>query len=199
MDATIFRYLIYLAISEGLNLHLMDVVTAYLYGSLGDDIHMKICEGIQMSKATNSKHCGVYSIKQQRSLHWLNNPKACGIHTWMNIWNKKYMCITLLVYAYSLCWIFAIVIVYVEHLNFVGTPEELTRIVDYLKSKFERKYPRKQNFCLDLQIKYFSIEILVYYLTYTTKALKHFHIGKLHPLSSSMIVRSLKVKKNLFH
>ena len=69
MDATIFRYLIYLAISEGLNLHLMDVVTAYLYGSLGDDIHMKICEGIQMSKATNSKHCGVYSIKQQRSLH----------------------------------------------------------------------------------------------------------------------------------
>ena len=29
--------------------------------------------------------------------------------------------------------------------------------------------------------------------------MKHFHIGKLHPLSSSMIVRSLEVKKDLFH
>ena len=49
------------------------------------------------------------------------------------------MCITLFVYAYSLCGIFAIVIVYVKYLNFVETLEELTRIVDYLKSKFEMK------------------------------------------------------------
>ena len=30
-----------------------------------------------------------------------------------------------------------------EYLNFVGTPEELTRIVDYLISKFEIKDLRK--------------------------------------------------------
>ena len=47
-------------------------------------------------------------------------------------------------------------------LNFVGTLEELIRIVDYLKSNFEMKDPRKQNFCFGLQIKYFSNEILVY-------------------------------------
>ena len=46
-------------------------------------------------------------------------------------------------------------------LNFVGTLEELTKIVDYLKSKFEIKDPGKQNCFLDLQIKYFSNEILV--------------------------------------
>ena len=34
MDATTFRYLIYLAVSEGLDLWLMDVVTIYLYGSI---------------------------------------------------------------------------------------------------------------------------------------------------------------------
>ena len=45
------------------------------------------------------------------------------------------MCITLFGYAYSLCGIFAIVIVYVKYLNFVETLEELTRIVDYLKWK----------------------------------------------------------------
>ena len=29
--------------------------------------------------------------------------------------------------------------------------------------------------------------------------MKHFHIGKLHQLSSSMIVRSLEVKNDIFH
>ena len=85
-----------------------------------------------------------------------------------------------------------------KHLNFVGTLEGLTRIVNYLISKFEIKYFRKQNFCLDLQIQYFSNKILVYYSTYTKKVLKPFHGGKLYPLSSSMIVYSLEVKNDLF-
>jgi len=42
LDATTFRYLISLVAQEGLNLHLMDVVTAYLYGSLENDIYMKL-------------------------------------------------------------------------------------------------------------------------------------------------------------
>ena len=41
MDAITFRYLIHLAVSEGLEMHLMDVVTAYLYGSIDSDIYMK--------------------------------------------------------------------------------------------------------------------------------------------------------------
>ena len=32
MDATTFRYLIYLAVSVGLDMRLMDVVTVHLYG-----------------------------------------------------------------------------------------------------------------------------------------------------------------------
>ena len=39
MDAITFRYLIHLTVSEGLEMHLMDVVTAYLYGSIDSDIH----------------------------------------------------------------------------------------------------------------------------------------------------------------
>ena len=42
VDAITFRYLISLAVSEGLDMRLMDVVTAYLYGSLDSDIYMKI-------------------------------------------------------------------------------------------------------------------------------------------------------------
>ena len=47
-------------------------------------------------------------------------------------------------------------------LNFVGTSEEVTKIVNHLKSKFEMKDLGKQNFFLGLQIEYFSNEILVY-------------------------------------
>ena len=38
MDATTFHYLIYLAVSEGLDMRLMDVVTTYLYGSIDTNV-----------------------------------------------------------------------------------------------------------------------------------------------------------------
>ena len=41
----------------------MDVVTAYLRGSLDNDIYMKILEEFQMLEATKSKHYSIYSIK----------------------------------------------------------------------------------------------------------------------------------------
>ena len=65
-------------------------------------------------------------------------------YTYLNEYLKwDYMSITLFVYVYSVCEIFAIVIVYVEYLNFAETPKEFTRIVDYLNSKFEMKDLKK--------------------------------------------------------
>ena len=70
MDAIMFRYLISLAVSKNLKMRLMDVVTAYLYGSIDSDIYMKISEGFKMSEASiqNPKS---YSIKLKRSLYGL--------------------------------------------------------------------------------------------------------------------------------
>ena len=42
MDIIMFRYLISMSVSEGLDMHLMDVVTAYFYGMLEIDIYMKV-------------------------------------------------------------------------------------------------------------------------------------------------------------
>nr|GEU52566.1 putative RNA-directed DNA polymerase [Tanacetum cinerariifolium] len=55
MDAIMFWYLISLVISENLDMRLMDVVTAYLYGSLDSDIYMKIPEGFKMPEALSAK------------------------------------------------------------------------------------------------------------------------------------------------
>ena len=52
-------------------MHLMDVVTTYLYESIDNDIYMKILEGFTLPEAKFSKPRGMYSIKSQRSLYGL--------------------------------------------------------------------------------------------------------------------------------
>ena len=71
MDAITLRYLISFTVHEQLGMHLMDVVTAYLYGSLDNEIYMKILEGFAIPKSCNSKYREMYSIKLQRSLYGL--------------------------------------------------------------------------------------------------------------------------------
>ena len=44
MDAITFRFFISLVVKENLDMRLMDVITTYLYGSLDNDIYMKILE-----------------------------------------------------------------------------------------------------------------------------------------------------------
>jgi hypothetical protein len=55
VDAITFRFLISLIVTESLDMRLMDVVTAYLYGSFDNDIYMKIHEEYKMPEAYNSK------------------------------------------------------------------------------------------------------------------------------------------------
>ena len=63
MDTTTFRYLISLAVSQNLEMRLMDVVTAYLYGDLDTQIYMKIPEGFSLPEA---KPRSTYSIQLRR-------------------------------------------------------------------------------------------------------------------------------------
>ncbi|KAL0433661.1 UNVERIFIED_CONTAM: Retrovirus-related Pol polyprotein from transposon TNT 1-94, partial [Sesamum latifolium] len=55
VDATTLKCLISLSVIEQLQMQLMDVVTAYLYGSLDTDIYMRIPEGLKMPEALKSK------------------------------------------------------------------------------------------------------------------------------------------------
>jgi hypothetical protein len=71
VDAITFRFLISLVVTESLDMRLMDVVTTYLYGSLDNDIYMKIPGGYKMPESYNSKSRSIYSIKLQRSLYGL--------------------------------------------------------------------------------------------------------------------------------
>ena len=65
MNAITFRFLISLAVSEGLNMRLMDVIIAYLYGSMDNDIYMKIPKGFKLAETNSTKPRSMYSIKLQ--------------------------------------------------------------------------------------------------------------------------------------
>jgi hypothetical protein len=69
MSGISFRYLISLAIQKRLSMQLMDVVTAYLYGSLDSDIYMKVPDGISIPNGSANRK--MYSVKLKRSLYGL--------------------------------------------------------------------------------------------------------------------------------
>ena len=71
MDGIPFRYLISLAKNMNLDMQLMDVVTAYLYGSLDADIYMKIPDGFKILEIKENENRNMYSIKLSRSLYGL--------------------------------------------------------------------------------------------------------------------------------
>ena len=201
MDAITFRFLISLAVSEKLDMRLMDVITAYLYGSIDSDIHMKIPEGFKLPEAVSTKPRSMLSIKLQRSLYGL---KQSG-RMWYNrlseyLLKEGYVNnpICPCVFIKKSETGFAIIVVYVDDLNLVGTREELTKTAEYLKKEFEMKDLGKTKFCIGLQIEHFPNGVLVHQSTYIKKILKRFNMDKAHPLSSPMVVRSLDVKNDPF-
>jgi len=93
---------------------------------------------------------------------------------------------------------FSIIAIYVDDLNLVGALEKLRKTAIYLKDEFEMKDLEKTKFCLDLHIEYLSNEKFIHQSMYTENILKHFYMDNAHPLSTSMIVRSLDAKKDSF-
>ena len=49
---------------------------------------------------------------------------------------------------------FAIIAVYIDDINLIGTPKELSKIAEYLKKKFEVKDFSKTKLCLSIELRY---------------------------------------------
>ncbi|GKC87238.1 copia protein [Tanacetum coccineum] len=201
VDATTLRYLISLVIQEGIDMRLMDVVTAYLYGSLDTEIYMKLPEGFKLPETCKISSREKYAIKLNKSLYGL---KQSG-RMWYNRLSEY-----LLKEGYkndSVCPCifikrsgseYVIIAVYVDDLNIIGTPGELPKAIECLKREFEMKDLGKTKFCLGYKIEHLKDEILVHQEAYIGKLLKRFYMDKSHSLSTPMVVRTLDVKKDPF-
>nr|GEW78622.1 putative RNA-directed DNA polymerase [Tanacetum cinerariifolium] len=196
MDAITFRYLISLAVSINLEMRLMDVVTAYLYGSIDNDIYMKILKGFKIPESLSSKPKEMYSIKLQRSLYIL---KQSG-QMWYNrlsdyLISKEYNSnlICLCVFIKKTTSGFVIIAVYVDDLNIIGTNKEINEVFMHLKEEFEMKDLGKTKYCLGLQIEHMPNCILVHQSNYKETVLKRLNMDKAKSSSTSMVGRSLNV------
>ena len=182
-------------------MRLMDAITTYLYGSIYNDIYIKIPEGFTLFEVVNAKLRSMCSIKLQRSLYGLKQ-SGCMWYNRLSEYLLKEG------YANNPIWPcifikksktgFAIIAVYVDDLNLIRTPEKLIKTTNYLKRKFEMKDLGKTKFCLELQIEHFPTGIVVHQSAYTKKILKHFYMNEVHPLTSLMVVRLLDVKNDPF-
>jgi Reverse transcriptase (RNA-dependent DNA polymerase) len=199
VDAITLRFLISLTITENLQMRLMDVVTTYLYGSLDNDIYMKVPEGLKMFEAFKSKPRKMYSIKLKRLLYGL---KQSG-QMWYNRLSEylikegyKSNIISPCIFIKQSISSFTIITVYVDDLNIIGSPEEIENTTKLLKNKFKMKDLGVTKLCFGLKIEHFHNGIFVHQSNYIQKMLKRFNMDKSHPLSTPMVIRSLDVKKD---
>ncbi|KAL0390942.1 UNVERIFIED_CONTAM: Retrovirus-related Pol polyprotein from transposon TNT 1-94 [Sesamum calycinum] len=182
-------------------MQLMDVVTAYLYGSLDTDIYMRIPEGLKMPEALKSKPRHMYSIKLKRSLYGLKQSGRMWYNRLSEYLIKKGFChnqISPCLFIKRTESGFVIIAVYVDDLNIIGSPEEIRQAADYLKSEFEMKDLGTTKYCLGLQFEHTKGGIFIHQSNYIEKVLKRFHMNNAHPLSTPMVVRSLDVNKDPF-
>ena len=124
-------------------MRLMNVITVYLYESMDNDIYMKILEGFKLPEANSTKPRSMYSIKLQWSLYGLKHSECM----WYNrlseyLLKEGYLNNPICPYIFikKSETGFAIIAVYVDDLNLIRTPEELTRTKNYLKNLGKTKF-----------------------------------------------------------
>ncbi|KAD5507805.1 hypothetical protein E3N88_15508 [Mikania micrantha] len=199
VDAITLRFLIGLTVSKGLKMRLMDVVTAYLYGTLENDIYMKIPKGLKMPEALKSTPKDMCSIKLKRSLYGL---KQYG-RMWYNrlseyLKNEGYKSdvISPCVFIKRSISKYTIIAVYVDDINIIGSPDEIEKTVELLKKEFEMKDLGTTKLCLGLQFEHLCGSTFVHQSNYIENMLKRFNMDKAHPFSIPMVVRSLEAHKD---
>ena len=199
MSGITFRFLISLAAGLNLKMQMMDVVTAYLYGSLDSDIYMKVPDGLKIPDSKPDRN--MYSVKLQRALYGL---KQSG-RMWYNrlsefLLKKGYVndpdspCVFIRKSQKGFC----IISVYVDDLNIIGCAEDIEEACAYLKTEFEMKDLGKTKFCLGLQIEHLPEGIFLHQSTYCKKVLERFYMIKAHPIRTPMVVRSIEKDKDPF-
>jgi hypothetical protein len=177
----------------------MDVVTAYLYGSLDSEIYMRVPEGLKIPGPNQNRN--MFSVRLQRSLYGLKQSGRMWFNRLSNfllqrgyINNDDCPCVFIKKSNDGFCIIF----VYVDDLNIIGTTRDIEEAMAYLKAEFEMKDLGKTKFCLGLQLEHLPEGVFVHQSTYTKRVLEKFNMSKCHPLKTPMVVRSLEADKDPF-
>jgi hypothetical protein len=193
MDCSSFRYLLALAVQLSLATRLLDVVTAYLYGELEEDIYIR--PPPDFLDHTPTPPAGKFSgFKLRKALYGL---KQAG-RTWYHhlrrfLTTQGFTCHSALPCIFVLCKDaeYVILAVYVDDINLVGTTRLCMEVEKLLSTQFEMKLLGKTSFCLGLQVHHLPDgSILLHQESYVKKLLKNFNMAEANSISAPMIGRS---------
>ena len=178
------RTLLAFAISRGMHIHQMDVVTAFLNGELDEEIYMQQPEGYVRPGEEN------LVCRLRKSLYGLKQSSRC--------WNKTFReflqnegfkqsaadpCVFIRESEEGL----AVVAVYVDDLFLLtDTEEEMSRIKSALTNRFKMKDMGKLHFCLGISILQGRGVVRITQKQYITKLLKKFGLLDAKPASTPM-------------
>jgi hypothetical protein len=171
----------------------MDVMTAYLYGSLDSDIYMKVLDEIPVpNKHTNhNMYCvklvkSLYGLKQSGSM-WYNRLKEFLLNKGYSS-NDDCSCVFIKKSTIGFC----IILVYMDDLNIIGHTKDVDKACDHLKTEFEMKDLDRTKFCLGLQLEHLQTGILVHQFAYVQKILEKFNMDKAYSARTPMVARALE-------
>jgi hypothetical protein len=171
----------------------MDVMTAYLYGSLDFNIYIKVCDGISILNANigHNMYCvklnkSFYGLKQSRRM-WYNRVKEFLLNNGYSN-NDDYPC----VFIHKISTRFYIISVYVDDLNIIDTELDINEVWDHLKMKFEMNVLVKTKFGSDLQLEHLPTGILIHQSSYAEKILEKFNMDKAYLSKTPMVIRALE-------
>ena len=99
MSGITFRYLISMAANLNLKMQLMDVVTAYLYGSLDSEIYMRVPEGLKIPGPNQNRN--MFSVRLQRSLYGLKQSGRMWFNRLSNFLLQRVTLIKMIVPVFS--------------------------------------------------------------------------------------------------
>nr|ABA98007.1 retrotransposon protein, putative, Ty1-copia subclass [Oryza sativa Japonica Group] len=167
---------------------LMDVVTAYLYGSLDSDIYMKVPDGIDIPNQKKS----LYGLKQSGRMWYNRLSEFLSLKGYTK--NEDCPCVFIKKSPTRFC----IISVYVDDLNIIGNTQDINEARHHLKTEFEMKDLGQTKFFLGLQLEHLPSGILVHQSAYTQKILEKFNMDKSYPSKTPMVVRFLDVEKDPF-
>jgi len=198
MDIISYRYLIALAVHFEMQLQLMDVVAAYLYGTIDEEIYMQVPDGLKSLKTNNFKSPVVRIL---RSLYGLKQSGRC----WY-LCLKEFLikigftttttcpCIFIQANNSGTC----IIAVYVDDLNIIGKGNIIDETKYKLSHEFKMKDLGETKICIGIQIERTKSGIFIHQTNYVRKLLKKFHMHDSKPAKTPLTVRILHPENDIY-
>jgi hypothetical protein len=185
-DAVSYRVLLAIAAKNKYAVEAMDVVTAYLYGSLNEEMYIDVPEGIEIelpgdfARPVVRLRKALYGLKQSGNV-WFNTLTRFMKKNDFNI-HESFPCL----FTKTNGTDFVVVSIYVDDLLFVGTPKSVSDAKETLKRGFKVKDLGRLTHSIGLQLDWMSKGLFMSQSTFIKRLLAKYNMSECNSVTTPM-------------